>query len=390
MLTSMLLEASGAGTGFSGGTEVDHFPHLTLTEATAAIPTDINDFLMECIDVDAKISEDRVAALIESASYGTPVDADALVEAGFESIKQTIVNFFQRLKKWLQSVIAKVTAFIDTFTKTGRQLASKYSADIKSKETAGAYKDLEFNGYQYIDNIASEFVYDKFSSNISNVVGECSGISGIINPSNFKAEVGSADADSLDSNGRLKSCIDAMKDAESSAVIASAIAKITGINDVGDNRQEWKASLLKKLQGGEEKLTIKYGTGWFSANKLLSYFANPADWKAVQNQYKKLQAACNAQERQMIEVTDVKGMKTDDKAARKKKEMVSKYLNDYMHLVGWCWDAMTFVTNIKVQAIKSCDAQAKSMLGKLVNTGVKKKKDEDFELDDSDFEFDFA
>lgn len=386
MLTSMLLEASGAGSFFSGGGNYfDEYPYLDLTEATAALPAAIVESSIDIIDSNTKESESRVRAIVESVQYGSEIDQDALVEAGWETIKRNIKNFFEKIKKFIKSIIAKIREYIDSYIKSGAQLASKYKDEITKRANAGAYKELEFNGYNYIKDIGSAFNGPNYNS-----FGSVEGLNKLIKlgNSNIKtiAEFKSfcdvsdfkADADNV------KEAKKALSDLESNKLKKAVIEDISGVSSVGSDVGDWKKALMKFLQGNsDDKRTIKYGTSPFVANELISYFDDPSDWKDIQSDYVKLEQDCNRQERELEDI------KVSDEKNTAGSDALSAYISTYLNRISDCWTAMTIMRDAKVSALKACNNQAKAMLGKLVRKSEKKKDNNDVEIEEMlDFDFD--
>lgn len=381
MLTTMLLEASGAGNGFFGGPYADEYPYLDLTEATGSIPTMLSEFMNESIDIDAKLSADRLSAIVESASYGSDIDTSFLVETGWETVKRKIREVFERLKKFIKSIIAKITNYIDSVVKSGAQLVSKYKDEITKRASSGAYKDLEFNGYVYISDIQGAFkkgAYSTFESNVHDAVKL--GGSGIKSVDEFKKLIDNPNFKTVEDSTEAKEAKKKLEDIESNKLKKAVIENMASeVSSIGSSAGDWKKALMKYLQGGSDKKTIKYGTAPFTVSDLCEYFTNQKDWKDIQNEYEKLKNACDKQERDLDDITA-----TNDNA----KEELSSYISTYLNRVSDCWSAMALMRDAKVTATKNRDAQAKAMLGKLVRKGEKKKDNNDVELDEIlDFDF---
>ena len=382
MLTSMLLEASGAGSFFSGsGNYFDEYPYLDLTEATALFPASIIDSTITAVNDTSHMAERRASAIVESSMYGTELDFEALVEAGFESVKSTITKIFDNIRKFINSIIAKIKVYISSYTKSGRQLAEAYESDIRKKAANGAYTDLQINCYDYISNLGTAFqngLYSQFTTKINDVIALAD--SNIISPEEFK-KLASASDFTLDSNEAAKAAKTALADVDANKLKKAVIENMSGVSVTGD-AGDWKKSLGKALRSGKtEKTTVKYGTAPFTLD-VIGRCKNPQEWENVKKDYDILKRACDEHENALKKIT------IDDKSAG--ADALNAYVESFVKKVSLVWNAVSIMKDCKVSAMKEMNARDRAMIGMLVRKDKKKEKaNSDVEFDEF-FDFDFA
>ena len=136
----LLQKITESATGYTGGPAVDTMPHIGLYEAAGMLP---------CVIMESQIEfhtsrANSIAALSEAAEMaivsGNAPDFGPVVEATWSDIKAKIKAFFDKIIKFLNSIIAKLKVQMDKITKTGRQLYDKYkdSPNFRGKN----YKDM--------------------------------------------------------------------------------------------------------------------------------------------------------------------------------------------------------------------------------------------------------
>ena len=141
-----LMNLSEAATGFKGGSIVDELPGLSLTEATAGLPVVILESQIELNESVMAQNEALVESVIVGLQSGTQADVDSLTEGAFETLVNKIKAFFEKLRKWVNSIIAKLTVQIDKMRLSGTQMLAKYK---DSKMLNHSFEDLTVNGYKF-------------------------------------------------------------------------------------------------------------------------------------------------------------------------------------------------------------------------------------------------
>ena len=142
MKFSELLALSEASTGYVGGTYVDEMPHLTLEECVSSLTESILADQISLYESNMKQNDSLVEATLSGGNI------DALVEMSFQSIKDKVSAFFQKILKFFKSIIAKLKLQIDKIRMSGQQLYSKYKNDPRLRTTD--YSDLTFEGLQVL------------------------------------------------------------------------------------------------------------------------------------------------------------------------------------------------------------------------------------------------
>ena len=96
---SKLMTLAEASTGFVGGSIVDEFPGMSLSECAGRLPVVCLESQIELTRAVAEQNEAIVEATINAIQYGNSAEADSLVEGAFESIINHIKSFFAKIKK---------------------------------------------------------------------------------------------------------------------------------------------------------------------------------------------------------------------------------------------------------------------------------------------------
>lgn len=361
------------GTGFRPGQYVDEYPHMGLVECIQASATDCMAAQIELAESVQAHNDKCTLAAHAFLTEGVSVDYEALAEAGKESLLQKIKNFFERIKKWVQSIIAKIKISIDKKRLTGKQFYERYKDNPGLQNIAA--KNLTFNGYE----MASADPFDL----------------------KFTAVEGLIDADAPDKVGMTKggvvskSKLDAIGDEKASDRQAKIAGRLTGQNLKGES---WKEDLNKKIFG--EKVDIKYGKGMFTLEAVRAQLLSAEGFENVLNSYKKVQESIEKSQ-QAMERT-VEGIKEGFEKTHEKKDTPEKtheikeeaslteYCNRYLSLYQEAINVLQSVQAIRVSYQDTRMNQAKRMFQMMITGKVEKKDNNDFELEAAEFDFDFA
>ena len=111
-----LLESTNMARGFTGGQAVDRLPHLTLIEAATQLP---------CIIVESQI--DFIQARTSDHRAISEATTEILIEASIGTIRDKVEAFFERVLKWIRSIIAKLKVQVERITLSGQELYEKYA-----------------------------------------------------------------------------------------------------------------------------------------------------------------------------------------------------------------------------------------------------------------------
>ena len=380
-----LSESSG---GFTGGSYVDELPDMSLDEAVNMLPVIIVESQIELTDSRMHHNNLLVEATVSAAAMGTEPDFGPIVEMSFEDIKKKIKAFFDKIIKFLKSIINKLSLQIDKMRMSGHQLYEKYK---DSKLLQGkSFKDLTFNGYKIMgkDDIFADT--KKFESE--------PGIRELIK----KAIPGCVDYDEFGKTYKAGIAVDS----KAENPLVKATEKLSGITQA--DRQVAMAKLLtgeksltaggresahkKKLYG--EKVDIAYGKDGFTLDALAAMLKDPADLNAIKEAYARVEKAAHEFHDKIQRAIDdlssqsdkLESAKGDNSAKTNRNSLVSSYYSAYMGVVSDSYAVINKVQSLKYNFQKTRYDQAKQMFGKMLSWKSEKKDNNDASDVDDDGE----
>ncbi|MCM1295029.1 MAG: hypothetical protein NC311_05760 [Muribaculaceae bacterium] len=395
---TMLQTITESATGYTGGPAVDTMPHIGLYEAAGMLPVAI----MESQQAFSAVRSNSIAALSEAAemaiSTGSAADFGPVVEATWGDLKAKVKAFFDKIIKFLDSIIAKLKIQMDKITKTGRQLYDKYkdSPNYRGKN----YKDLTVSGYKFHGNGAArpfgegvaEFTSD---SKIGELLKAATGTE-VPDPYAFQTshgnkhyEAGSQAADSVKEEiNKLTDISTAERQHKMAEKVVGSVASLS--------EGSWASDIRKELWG--DKADIKYGEETFTESWISSVLGKADAIDAITKDYtqmkknaeaynKKLQAEVDKIEKEIS--ARRKSTSGASEADRKNADNtnnaqsdISAYFNAYMGLVHDAYGVITSLKNIELDYEKARLAQAKTFFGKMLSYNDKKNNSDAADAED--------
>lgn len=380
-----LSESSG---GFTGGSYVDELPDMSLDEAVNMLPVIIVESQIELTDSRMHHNNLLVEATVSAAAMGSEPDFGPIVEMSFEDIKKKIKAFFDKIIKFLKSIINKLSLQIDKMRMSGHQLYEKYK---DSKLLQGkSFKDLTFNGYKIMgkDDIFADT--KKFESE--------PGIRELIK----KAIPGCVDYDEFGKTYKAGIAVDS----KAENPLVKATEKLSGITQA--DRQvamaklltgeksltagDWEGTIKKKLYGA--KVDIAYGKDGFTLDALAAMLKDPADLNAIKEAYARVEKAAHEFHDKIQRAIDdlssqsdkLESAKGDNSAKTNRNSLVSSYYSAYMGVVSDSYAVINKVQSLKYNFQKTRYDQAKQMFGKMLSWKSEKKDNNDASDVDEDGE----
>lgn len=361
---------------------------MSLDEAVNMLPVIIVESQIELTDSRMHHNNLLVEATVSAAAMGTEPDFGPIVEMSFEDIKKKIKAFFDKIIKFLKSIINKLSLQIDKMRMSGHQLYEKYK---DSKLLQGkSFKDLTFNGYKIMgkDDIFADT--KKFESE--------PGIRELIK----KAIPGCVDYDEFGKTYKAGIAVDS----KAENPLVKATEKLSGITQA--DRQvamaklltgeksltagDWEGAIKKKLYG--EKVDIAYGKDGFTLDALAAMLKDPADLNAIKEAYARVEKAAHEFHDKIQRAIDdlssqsdkLESAKGDNSAKTNRNSLVSSYYSAYMGVVSDSYAVINKVQSLKYNFQKTRYDQAKQMFGKMLSWKSEKKDNNDASDVDEDGE----
>lgn len=384
MKFSDLMTLAEASTGFSGGTIVDEMPHMSLSECAGALPMAIMSEQISLQESVAKINDQMVEAAISALQTGSMSQYDTIVEGAFETIKNKIAAVFEKIKKFIKSIIAKLTLQIDKFRMTGKQLLSKYK---NSEMLNHSFDDLVVNGYKFEkkDPFTST---DTYISDPQGLIAK--GVPDIIRPEQFASwapkfvELDQPDAkEEADKQyGFNEARLDKINDTSSDErKLAFAEAMTNGIDMSAGS---WVSDLKKELYG--DKVDLTYGTD-FTLDSVKKDLEGE-DLAKIKQGYEKLLKAVNSDESALQKAADK--FKKDNKPTEQGKDqnrfisLANKYFTAYLSIYQDCTGVISTIQSIRVDYEKAKVNQAKNIFARMLTYKKKDKNEDASDIDEID------
>lgn len=370
MKFSELLALSEASTGYVGGTYVDEMPHLTLEECVSSLTESILADQISLYESNMKQNDSLVEATLSGGNI------DTLVEMSFQSIKEKIIAFFQKIAKFFKSIIAKLKVQIDKLRMSGQQLYSKYKNDPRLRTTD--YSDLTFEGYKFSDKEIFTAAA-KYETDTESLVAEVLG--------NKVATM----ADKASSAEELEKASEAMKDLSHNERVSNMAKALTGINSLSDDA--WEADVKKEIYGDKE--TLKYNSDW-TLSSIAPILEKAPGLSKIVDEYTKIESAVTKYRKSLeSDLADNEKVwaeqnkntpagSADQEPAKsniKYQNACTAYYNALIAVIQDAYSTIGRVKQIKLDYEKAKNNQAKQMFGKMLT--YKGKKDNN---DASDFE----
>lgn len=383
-----LSESSG---GFTGGSYVDELPDMSLDEAVNMLPVIIVESQIELTDSRMHHNNLLVEATVSAAAMGTEPDFGPIVEMSFEDIKKKIKAFFDKIIKFLKSIINKLSLQIDKMRMSGHQLYEKYK---DSKLLQGkSFKDLTFNGYKIMDK-ADIFANTKdfeTEPGIRQLIKKA--IPGCVDHEQFgkdykgAIESGSKGKGSESAAQRDIDKLNGITQADRQVAMAKLLTGEKSLT-AGD----WEGAIKKKLYG--EKVDIAYGKDGFTLDALAAMLKDPADLNAIKEAYARVEKAAHEFHDKIQRAIDdlsskndgLESAKGDNSAKINRNSLVSSYYSAYMGVVSDSYAVINKVQSLKYNFQKTRYDQAKQMFGKMLSWKSEKKDNNDASDVDEDGE----
>ena len=380
-----LSESSG---GFTGGSYVDELPDMSLDEAVNMLPVIIVESQIELTDSRMHHNNLLVEATVSAAAMGTEPDFGPIVEMSFEDIKKKIKAFFDKIIKFLKSIINKLSLQIDKMRMSGHQLYEKYK---DSKLLQGkSFKDLTFNGYKIMgkDDIFADTKKYESEPGIRELIKKA--IPGCVDYDEFgKTYKAGIAVDSKAENPLVKATekLSGITQADRQVAMAKLLTGEKSLT-AGD----WEGAIKKKLYG--EKVDIAYGKDGFTLDALAAMLKDPADLNAIKEAYARVEKAAHEFHDKIQRAIDdlssqsdkLESAKGDNSAKTNRNSLVSSYYSAYMGVVSDSYAVINKVQSLKYNFQKTRYDQAKQMFGKMLSWKSEKKDNNDASDVDDDGE----
>lgn len=362
-----LMESTRMYAGFNGAECIDRLPQLSLLEATSQLP---------CIIVESQI--DLLSMRRPTRGNLSEAAAMTLNEGALTNLKEKVDAFFERMLKWIQSIIAKLKVQIDRIKLTGEDLYKKYADKLG---TDSDYAGITFKGYRFAEG--SKTIYslqDNFDTNVENLVQrglQRAGVSGkVLLPHDFgimmkglARKIPEGQSLAKEKYDEISESIDQITDLsreERSAAMASLLAG----RDLGE---DWESELHRRCWG--EKGPIRYGTDMFHPRVIGQVLKDRSLFECMDG-YEKLRSTIrDYRTRLRGELSDLwDEFYTNTDAAilpgnLSTQALINRYYSVYISCVGDALHAATQLKNLKVAFYTEMHRQAIAMLVRLVNKG---------------------
>lgn len=377
MKFSDLMTLAEASTGFSGGTIVDEMPHMSLSECAGELPVAMMREQISLQETVSQINDSMVEATINAIQTGSFDEYNVIAENAFETLKNKIVAVFEKIKKFLSSIIAKLGVQINKFRMTGKQMLSRYqNSDMLKKD----FSDFTVEGFKF--NAKDVFAdtnmkpVDLIQKAMPNRVQA---------PSDFaKTALASLDKTNVKT---MENKLNAMTEITSKdRKQAYAQALIPGVKLSAD---EWTSDIQKGLYG--EKLTLKYGKDF--DKKSIEAALVGADLEQIEQAYKTLKGEVEKDQGEIQRAADEfkdtapdkfyknsKGKPIEDRADKPEPVSIgvaNKYFSAYLAYYQDCVAVISQIQNIRLNFEKAKINQAKSVYAKMLTYKGKKSDNND-------------
>lgn len=369
-----IMALTEASTGFNGGSYVDEMPHLSLTEAAGQLSMMLMESQIELSETTVANNESLVEAAVSAMQSGTPAQFDSLVEASWADIKAKIVKIMENIKKFIRSIIAKLTLAIDKMRMSGHQLYEKYKDSPNLKDTS-KFKDMEVSGHKFSKNEKLFPAAAGFEADVEALIKKVGGGKFVV-PSDFKAQLKSVDKEN---KGDTK-VVSNLKDVSRAARVFNMAKELTGSSKITEG--SWQSDLKTELYG--EKVNLKYGTD-YTVDSVAALLKEPAHLSEIKDEYIKLERAVEDYKKKLqgkLDELEREISKKEDAGEKTAGLSVAvSYYNAYMSLVSDSYSTINTVKNIKYNFEKAKLDQAKMLFGKMLSFKAKKDNNDASDVD---------
>lgn len=374
MNIAKIMALTEASSGYNGGSYVDEMPHLSLTEAAGQLAMFLMESQIELSETTVNNNESLVEAAVSAMQTGTHADFDSLVEASWADIKAKIVKIMENIKKFIRSIIAKLTLAIDKMRMTGHQLYEKYKDSPVLKDTS-KFKDMKVEGYKFSKNEKLFPAAAGFEADVEALIKKVGGGKFVV-PSEFKSNIKDA---AKEAKADIK-VVSNLKDVSRSTRVFNMAKELTGSSKITEN--EWQSDLKKELYG--EKVELKYGTD-YTLDSVSALLKEPAHLSEIKDEYIKLEKAVESYKKDLQSELDELEREISKKEDNGEKtaglSVAVSYYNAYMSLVSDSYSTINTVKNIKYNYEKAKLDQAKTLFGKMLSFKAKKDNNDASDVD---------
>lgn len=374
-----LMAISESSGGYVGGSYVDEMPDISLDEAVNMLPVVIVESQIELTDSRMHHNDLLVEATMSAAAMGTEPDFGPIVEMSFEDVKKKIKAFFDKIIKFLKSIISKLGLQIDKMRMSGHQLYEKYkdSKLIKGK----SFKDLKYNGYKIMGKADIFADTKKFESEAGIVELIAKAIPGCMGYADFGKKYKEGIKVDSSAENPLKKAVDKLTGVTQADRQVAMAKLLTGEKSL--TAGDWEGALKTKLYG--EKVDLTYGKDGFELGALADMMKEPVDLTAIREAYARVEKSAHEYHDKIQRAIDdlasdsakLESGKGDNSAKTNRNSLVSSYYSAYMGVVSDSYAVINKVQSIKYNFQKTRYDQAKAMFAKMLSWSPEKKDNND-------------
>lgn len=376
MNISALMSLTEAAVGFNGGSIVDEFPQMTLEECAGRLPVVIMESSIELCGMVQSHNDALVEAAVGQIQTGSDAGYASLVEGAFDTIKSKITAIFEKIKKFVKSIIDKLGVQINKVRMTGKQMWARYKDSEMLKHS---FDDLVVNGYKF----KKKDPFGPLDSYIGGPAGLIKkGVPECPDPESFSDEAAAATDETKINAAQAK--LDKLKETSAEdRKVAFAKELLSGI-DLTDG-SSWLNDLKTELYG--DKVDLTFGTD-FTLDSIKTDLQGE-DLDKVRAGYNKLLNALNKDEKRLQTAADK--FKKDNKNTEDGKDLpkgigiANEYFTQYLAIYQDCTGVISSISSTRMSYVNAKVNQAKSVFAKMLT--YKKKKDESVDFEGLD-EFD--
>lgn len=311
ILASALMNLAEAATGFHGNDNVDYYPSMSLDEAMCALPIAISDMQCERSVETQKQNEALVESAIEALRYGGSMDTSAITEGVLDTLKSTVKKVFDRIRKFLVSIVNKLKVQIDKIRMNGTQLVNRYGDTVKAKSFNS---DCKVNDYNILENKSAETIINNVHKYMAKPEDLRTSIFPTADMNKIYDTVYGKTVEEI--NTKTNDAISKLSDetaAERRMKLANAI---TGKSLSGD---KWRDELRKDLYGND-RVDIAYGSGGFTAENVIDFLKNPVSLTHMKSDFNALKTACDRDQSQLEKSVEIMGRELTNMVAKESED----------------------------------------------------------------------
>lgn len=384
-----LMAITESGTGFVGTSNYDAYPHLSLTEATAGLCNYLAEAKVEFMEMASKQNDALVEAAVNGIRYGSMSESAVaeLDELSFKEIKAKVIAFFDKILKFIQSILSKIKTQIDIIRMKGKQLWTTYKTQVLNN--TDKYKDFTYEGYPFETKVTFTKAGKSDADGGAELIKAVLGNDVDVDTFGATIDIKGADDNSIEKAAGevIEKATSKIKDMSNAEIESKMASHLTGLNLAEDS---WKEELRKELFG--EKETMKYGEDGFTADKIGKLCSEPQDLDQIAKEYETFKKGIEKHKKEVEkEISDAEKTLSKDSTSqvvRTRLSLCNEYAKAYLDAVNCAVSAIAEVKNIRTSYAMTMNAQAKAVLAKLINLSGKKVKKEDADMDDDFLDLD--